>query len=71
LDDKQDSAMIASQATSIFQLTKSINEIKQMNKMFLSCFDQLVEQMAALLAVNQPHSQHPARGHSHESGQAK
>jgi len=73
LDDKQDSAMTASQATSILQLTKQVNEIKQMNKMFISCFDKLVEQMAALLAVNtnQPHSQCPAGGHSCKSSQAK
>jgi len=73
LDNKQDSAMIASQTTSILQLTEQVSEIKQMNKVFLSHFDQLAEQMAALLAVNtnQPNSQHPAGGHSCESGQAK
>jgi len=72
-DDKQGSAMISSQVTSILQLTKQVNEIKQMNKMFLSHFNQLVEQMAALLAANtnQSNSQHPAGGHSRESGQAK
>jgi len=73
LDNKQDSAMIASQVTLILQLTKQVNEIKQANKMFLTCFNQIAEQMAALLAVNtnQPNSQHPAGRHSCESGQAK
>jgi len=73
LDNKQDSATIASQATLILQLTKQVNEIKQTNKMFLSHFKQLAEQMAALLAANtnQSNSQHPAGGHSRESGQAK
>jgi len=57
----------------ILQLTKQVNEIKQTNKMFLSHFDQLAEQMAALLAVstNHPNSQHPAGGHSCESSQAE
>jgi len=54
-------------------LTEQVNEIKQTNKMFLSHFKQLAEQMAALLAANtnQSNSQHPAGGHSRESGQAK
>jgi len=73
LDNKQDSAMIASQATLILQLTEQVNEIKQTNKMFLSHFKQLAEQMAALLAANtnQSNSQHPAGGHSRASDQAK
>jgi len=60
------SLMIATQATSISQLTKQVNEIKQMNKMFLTCFDQLAKQMAALLAtnINPSHNQNPARGHT-------
>jgi len=69
----EDSPTIASQATSISQLTKQVNEIKQTNKMFLTHFDQLAEQMAALLAANNhnPSTQHPARGHNHlESGTA-
>jgi len=69
----EDSPTIASQATSISQLTEQVNEIKQTNKMFLTRFDQLAEQMAALLAANtnNPSTQRPAGGHSRrESGSA-
>ncbi len=61
-----DSPTIMSQATSILQLTEQVNEIKQMNKMFLTHFDQLAEQMAALLAANtnNPSSHRPTGGHS-------
>jgi len=47
----KNSLTIASQVMSILQLTKQVNEIKQMNKMFLTCFNQLAEQMVALLAA--------------------
>ncbi len=69
----EDSPTIASQATSISQLTEQVNKIKQMNKMFLTRFNQLAEQMAALLAANtnNPPTQCPAGGHNrHESGAA-
>jgi len=63
---QKDSPTIASQATSISQLTEQVNEIKQTNKTFLACFNQLAEQMAALWAAFQPqaNSQYPAGGHS-------
>jgi len=51
---KKDSPTIASQATSISQLTEQVNEIKQTNKTFIARFNQLAEQMAALLAATQP-----------------
>jgi len=51
---RKDSPTIASQATSISQLTEQVNEIKQTNKTFIARFDQLAEQMAALLAATQP-----------------
>jgi len=62
-----------SQATSISQLTKQVNEIKQTNKTFLARFDQLAEQMAALLAASQPqdNTQRQARGHASGSGRQK
>jgi len=69
----KDSPTIASQATSISQLTEQVNEIKQTNKTFLARFDQLAEQMAALLAASQPHNniQRQARGHASGSVQPK
>jgi len=51
--------MIASQATSILQLTEQVNKIKQTNKTFIMCFDQLAEQMAALLVATQPQQDTP------------
>jgi len=65
-EQSKDSLTIASQATSISQLTKQVNEIKQTNLTFLACFDQLAEQMAALLAASQNSSnpQCPAGGHT-------
>jgi len=64
-----DSQTTISQNTTISQLTKQVNEIKQTNKMFLTRFNQLTKQMAALLAANNNYSspQCPARGHLHES----
>jgi len=43
-----------------------VNKTKQTIKMFLTCFDQLAEQMAALLAANtnNPSTQRPAGGHN-------
>jgi len=69
-DQHKDSPTIASQATSIFQLTEQVNEIKQTNITFLAHFDQLAEQMAVLLATSQNSSnpQCPARGHTSGSG---
>ncbi len=70
LTNQQDSQTITSQATSISQLTEQVNEIKQTNKTFIARFDQLAEQMAALLAATQtqPNSQRPAGGHQGGSG---
>jgi len=70
MKSQKDSPMIASQATSISQLTEQVNKIKQTNKMFIACFDQLAEQMAALLAATQPqnNSQRHAGGHTSGSG---
>jgi len=70
-NDHKDSPTIASQATSISQLTEQANEIKQTNKTFLGCFDQLAEQMTALLATSQPqtNSQCTTGGHISGSGQ--
>jgi len=72
-NNQKDSPTIASQATSISQLTEQVNKIKQTNKTSLACFDQLAEQMAALLATSQPqdNTQCQARGHSSGSGQPK
>jgi len=69
-EQHKDSPTITSQATSISQLTKQVNEIKQTNLTFIACFDQLAEQMAALLAASQNTSnpQHLARGHTSGSG---
>jgi len=68
--NQQDAQTVNSQATSISQLTEQVNEIKQTNKTFIARFDQLAEQMAALLAATQtqPNSQRPAGGHIGGSG---
>jgi len=69
-NNKKDSPAIASKATLISQLTEQVNKFKQTNKIFLAHFDQLAEQMAALLAASQPqnNTQSQARGHSSRSG---
>jgi len=69
---KDNSQIVASQMTSILQLTEQVNEIKQMNKMFLTHFYQLAKQMAALLATNTNTSpnQCQAGGHTCGYGQA-
>jgi len=69
-EQHKDSPTIASQATSISQLTEQVNEIKQTNITFLAHFDQLAEHMAALLATSQNslNPQCPAGGHTSGSG---
>jgi len=68
--NQKDTATIMSQSTLISQLTEQVNEIKQTNKTFLDQFDQLAEQMAALIAATQPqlNTQCHARGHTGGSG---
>jgi len=68
---QKDTATIASQSTLISQLTEQVNKIKQTNKTFLAWFDQLAEQMAALIATTQPqlNPQSHAGGHTGGSGQ--
>jgi len=65
-EQQNDSPTIASQATLISQLTEQVNKIKPTNITFLARFNQLAEQMAALLAASQnpTNSQCPARGHT-------
>jgi len=64
-----DSQMVASQATSISQLTEMVSAVQQENQTIMSCFDQLMEQIAKLLSA-QKHPTHSscARGHRSESG---
>jgi len=62
-----DSQMVTSQATSILQLTEMVSTVQQENKTIMARFDQLMDQIAALLSA-QPHpTQHPAGGHGSES----
>jgi len=61
---------VVSQTTTISQLTDMVSAVQQENKMIMSRFDKLTEQMEALLTrqqvPNQPQS--PAGGHGSESG---
>jgi len=65
-----DSKTVTSQVTTISQLTEMVSIVQQENKMIMSCFDQLTEQLAALIS-QKPHMQHPAGGHGSESGHPK
>jgi len=68
MNNQKDSLMITSQATSISQLTKQVNKIKQTNKTFIAHFDQLAKQMAALLAATQHQTNSPCPTGGHLSG---
>jgi len=50
-----------------------VSAVQQENKMIMSCFDKLAEQMEALLTAQQVQnkSQSPAGGHGSESGRRK
>jgi len=65
-----DNQTVASQVTTISQLTDLVSAVQQENKMIMSHFDKLAEQMEALLTAQQVlnMSQNPARGHGSESG---
>jgi len=54
--------MVALQNTMIFQLMEMVSAVQQENKMILSHFDQLAEQIAMLVSQTHPHNAHPARG---------
>jgi len=60
--------MVASQATTISQLTEMVTMVQQDHKTLMSCFDHLTEQIAALLSTKQNPKQCPAGGHDSESG---
>jgi len=68
-----DSQMVASQTTTISQLTDMVSEVQKENKMIMSRFDKLNEQIEALLTTQTSSSQPqcPAGGHDHESGHTK
>ena len=68
-----DSQTVASQHTTISQLTDMVSEVQQENKTIMSRFDKLNEQIAALLTIQTSSSTHqrPAGGHDSESGRAK
>jgi len=65
MKSQKDSPTTALQATSISQLTEQVNKIKQTNKTFLACFDQLA---AALLAATQPQNNPQCQARGHASG---
>ncbi len=60
--------MVTSQVTSISQLTEMVSVVQQENKTIMSCFDQLMEQIAELLSA-QKSTTSPchAGGHGSES----
>jgi len=64
-----DNQTVASQATTISQLTDMVSAVQQENKIIMSRFDKLTEQMEALLTAQQVPTkpQSPARGHGSES----
>jgi len=65
---QSNSQMVASQVTTILQLTEMVSAVQQENKMILACFDQLAEQMAAISSSQTcTFTQSQARGHSSES----
>jgi len=45
---QSNSQMVASQVTTILQLTEMVSAVQQENKMILACFDQLAAWTAAL-----------------------
>jgi len=63
-----DSQTIASQVTTISQLTKMVSVVQQENKTIMTCFDQLMEQIAALISQFQVLTNScQAGGHGSES----
>jgi len=67
-----DSKMVSSQVTTFFQLTEMVSVVQQESKMIMSHFDQLTEQIAALISAQEnPQSQCPAGGHRSESSHPK
>jgi len=65
-----DSKMVTSQVTTISQLTEMVSVVQQENKTIMSRFDQLTEQLAALIS-QKPQTQCPAGGHGSESSRPK
>jgi len=66
-----DSQMVASQVTTVSQLTEIVSAVQQDHKTLLSRFDQLTEQIALLLSNQQSvSSSSPAGGHASESSQS-
>jgi len=61
--------MVNLQVTTISQLTEMVSAVQQENKTFMSCFDKLTKQIAALLSA-QTSSTHQcqAGGNKSESG---
>jgi len=49
-----DSQRVTSQVTTILQLMEMVSMVQQGNKMIMLCFDQLIEQIAALLSAQSP-----------------
>jgi len=65
------SQTVALQVTTISQLTEMVSAVQQENKTIMTCFDQLLEPLAALISQSQvPLNQCQARGHRSESGQS-
>ncbi len=64
-----DSQTVTLQVTSILPLMEMVSAVQQENKTIMPCFDQLMEQIAALLSAQQQTTmQHPAGGHRSECG---
>ena len=67
-----DAQTVASQVTSISQLTEIVSAVQQDHKSLLSRFDQLTEQLGLLLSAQSTSpQQRPAGGHASESGRPK
>jgi len=65
-----DSQTVASQVTTISQLTDMVFMVQQDHKTLMSRFEHLTEQITLLLSAQQPSTmQCPARGQDSESGQ--
>jgi len=64
-----DSQTVASQATSISQLTEMVSAVQRENQTIMARFDTLTEQIAELLSVQkQPTQTSRAGGHGSDSG---
>jgi len=68
-----DNQTVTSQVTTISQLTDLVSVVQQENKMIMTRFDKLNEQIEVLLAAQNlsSNTKHPAGGHGSESGQQK